>query len=141
MEYFKFFFDDICTAYVTEQTNFYALAKDGKIINISVKEIEQFFGILLFTEIFPCRTYPMYWCNFSRFPLIADVMSGNRFQVLLRYVHFNDNAEMRPRDYPDYDSLFKVSPLLKRLRDTMSPLQPEERHSVDEQMIPFKGCS
>ena len=68
-------------------------------------------------------------------------MSRNRFQVLLRYVHFNDNAEMKPLDYPDYDPLFKMSPLLKRLRDAMSHLEPEERYSVDEQMIPFKGRS
>ena len=72
---------------------------------------------------------------------IADVMSRNRFQVFLRYIHFNDNAEMKPRDHPDYNPLFKVSPLLKRLRDAMSYLEPEERHSVDEQMISFKGLS
>ena len=72
---------------------------------------------------------------------IADVMSRNRFQVFLRYVHFNDNAEMKPRDHPDYYPLFKVSPLPKRLRDAMSHLEPEERHSVDEQMISFKGRS
>lgn len=68
-------------------------------------------------------------------------MSRNRFQLLLRYVHFNDNAEMKARDHPDYDPLFKVSPLLKRLREAMSHIEPEERHSVDEQMIPFKGRS
>ena len=126
-------------AYVAEQTNLYAIVKNGKIINTSAKEIEQFFGILVFTGIFPCRAYLMYWCNCLRFPLNADVMSRNHFQVVLRYVHFNDNAEMKPRHHPDYEPLFKVSPLLKRLRDAISHLDPEERHSVDDHMIPFKG--
>ena len=90
MEYFKFFLDDTCMAYVAEQPNLYALAKDGKIINTSAKKIEQFFGI------FPCRAYPMYRWNFLRFPLIADVMFINCFQVLLRYVHLNNDAEISP---------------------------------------------
>ncbi|CAK8678001.1 unnamed protein product [Clavelina lepadiformis] len=141
LQYFKLFLNDDCMAYIAEQTNCYALAKDGKVVGTSAKEIEQFFGILLFTGMFPCRAYTTYWSNFSRFPLIADIMSRNRFQDHLRYIHFNNNAEMKARDHPDYDPLFKVSPLLKRLRDAMSQLEPEERHSVDEQMIPFKGRS
>ena len=141
LQYFKLFLNDDCMEYISEQTNLYALSKDGKIINTTANEIEQFIGILLFTGIFPCRAYPMYWCNFSRFSPIADVMSRNRFQTILLYVHFNDNAEIKPRDHPDYDPLFKVSPLLKRLRNAMSHIEPEEGHSVDEQMIPFKGRS
>ena len=82
-------------AYVAEQKKLYALAKDGKTINTSAKEIEQFFGILFFTGIFPCKAYPMYWCIFSRFPLIAYVMSRNRFQVLLCYDHFNDSLVLK----------------------------------------------
>ena len=138
MQYFKMFLDDDCMEYIAEQTNMYALAKDAY---TSAKEIEQFFGILLFVGVYPCRSYTTYWSNFSRFSLIADVMSRNRFQCLLRYIHFNDNTEMKPREHPDYDPLFKVSPLLKRLRNAMLHLEPEERHSVDEQMIPFKGRS
>ena len=48
---------------------------------------------------------------------------------------------MKRRDHLDYDPLFKVSPLLKRLRDAMLHLEPEERHSVDEQRTLFKGRS
>lgn len=47
---------------------------------------------------------------------------------------------MRKRKHPDYDPLFKMSPLLKRLHDTMSLLALEEHHSVDEQMITFKNA-
>ena len=68
-------------------------------------------------------------------------MSRNRFQLLFRYIHFNDNTQAKPRDHTNYDSLFKISPLLKRLRDAMARIEPEERHSVDEQIIPFKGRS
>ena len=48
---------------------------------------------------------------------------------------------MKACDHPGYDPLFKVSPLLKRLLEAMSHIEPEERHCVDEQMIPLKGHS
>ena len=141
LQYFKMFLDNECMEYIAKQTNLYAMTKDGKQLGTFAKEIEQFIGILLYTGIFPCRSYCTYWSNFSRFPLIADIMSRNRFQLLFRYIHFNDNTQAKPRDHPDYDPLFKVSPLLKRLRDAMARIEPEERHSVDEQIIPFKGRS
>ena len=61
--------------------------------------------------------------------------------VSLYTVHFNDNTQRKPRDHPDYDPLFKVSLPLNRLRDAMARIEPEERHSVDEQIIPFKRQS
>ena len=141
LQYFKMFLDNECIKYIAEQTNLYAMTKDGKQLCTFAKEIEQFIGILLYTGIFPCRSYGTYWSNFSRFPLIADIMSRNRFQLLFRYIHFNDNTQAKPRDHPNYDPLFKVSPLLKRLRDAMARIETEERHSMDEQIIPFKGRS
>ena len=104
-------------------------------------KIEQFIGILLYTGIFPYWLYCTYWSNFSRFSLTADIMSRNRFQILFRYIHFNNNTQTKPHDHPNYDILFKVSLLLKQLRDAMAHIKPEERHSVDEQIIPFKGQS
>ena len=48
MQYFKMFLDNDCMEYIAEQTNMYALAKDGKVINTSAKEIEQFFWNIAF---------------------------------------------------------------------------------------------
>ena len=115
--------------------------KDGKHLCTFAKEIEQFIGILWYTGIFPFRSYCTYWPNFSRFPLIVDIMSRNQFQLLFCYIHFNDNTQRKSRDHPDYDPLFKVSLPLNGLRDAMARIEPEERHSMDEQIIPFKGQS
>jgi hypothetical protein len=35
----------------------------------------------------------------------------------------------------------KITPLLSSLRANMMKVEPEERHSIDEQIIPFKGRS
>ena len=83
----------------------------------------------------------MYWEEYSRFPIIADTMSRNRFKSLLRYIHFNDNNNMKKKDHTDYDALFKVRPLLDALKEKMGEVEPEEHHAIDEQIIPFKGRS
>ena len=48
---------------------------------------------------------------------------------------------MKPREHPQYDPLFKISPLLNRLRSAMQSIELKEMHAIDEQMIPFKGRS
>ena len=68
-------------------------------------------------------------------------MSQNRFELLLRYMHFNDSNNTKPREHPQYDPLFKISPLLDCLCSAMQSIEPEEMHAIDEQMIIFKGRS
>ena len=68
-------------------------------------------------------------------------MSQNRFELLLRYMHFNDSNNTKPREHPQYDPLFKISPLLDCLRSAMQSIEPKEMHAIDEQMIIFKGRS
>lgn len=48
---------------------------------------------------------------------------------------------MKAKDDAAYDWLFKVRPLLDALKESFSKIEPEERHSIDEQMIPLKGRS
>ena len=109
LQYFRRFLSKECMEYIAYQSNVYATQKDRKVLGTSSGEIEQFIGILLLTGVFPCTYYRLYWANFSRFNMIADVMSRNRFELLLRYIHFNDNTNMKPREHPQYNPLFKIS--------------------------------
>jgi len=84
--------------------------------------------------------YKCYWSTEIRFSAVADVMSRNRFSDLTRYLHFNDNnTATTDRDDPHYDRYFKVRPLLTMLRESCLKVEPKEKQSVDEQIIPFKG--
>jgi hypothetical protein len=58
-----------------------------------------------------------------------------------KFLHFNDNSRMPDRSCPNYDKLFKVRPLIDAVNDRCKLIQPEESHSVDEQIIPTKGRS
>lgn len=140
LEYFRTVFDLSIFELIAEQSNLYALQKDGKILNMTKDEAEQLVGIWLHMGIVDMPgTFSMYWSAECRYPPVADVMSRNRYRQLMRYFHLNDNTKMLSRTDPNYDKLFKVRPLLNRLLEYMKSLPIEEYHSVDEQIIPFKG--
>lgn len=141
MEYVKVFITDDTLNEISNQSNLYAHQKDGVILNCTKADIEQFFGILLHTGIVKMSSRRMYWSNECRYPPVADVMSRNRFEQLMKYFHIVDNANQIPNTSPEHDKLFKVRPLLNSLAESMRSLAPEEYHSIDEQIIPFKGRS
>jgi hypothetical protein len=140
-QFFKALIDDEMLERISMETNLYAHAKEGKVVNVTKDEIEKYFGILLYMGVVSMSQYHMYWAKESRFPLIADVMSRNRFETIRRYLHFNDNANAKSRDDPAHDKLYKIRPLIDGLRLNLNCIPPEEHQSIDEQIIPFKGRS
>jgi len=101
--------------------------------------MEQFLGINMYMGIVTMPHYRMFWQNKSRYPLIADNMSRNRFDNLRYYFHINDNAKMLPRTHADHDKLFKVRPFITAVRNNMRKIYFEEFSAVYEIIIPFKG--
>lgn len=61
----------------------------------------------------------MYWSKDPLFcsPVYSAVVSRNRFQVLLNFLHFNDNNQLAAPTDPSPDKLFKLRPLLDHLFD------------------------
>ena len=68
-------------------------------------------------------------------------MSRDRFLQIMRYLHFTDNQEeVRDKNSPDYDKLFKVRKLLDLLLPRLSEVyNPERNLAVDETLVKFKG--
>lgn len=141
LEYFKIFFDDNIINNIVDQTNLYSVQKKLVSVNTNYNEICNFFGILIISGIVNMPSYRMYWAQETRYPVIADVMSRNRFEKLRTYLHFNDNEKMKNRGDPDYDKLFKLRPFINALQENFSNIEPEEHNSIDEIIIPFKGRS
>lgn len=140
-EYFKHYITDEVIDLIVEQSNIYAHQKDGKVLNVSRTEIEQFLSILLQMGIVHMPSVRLYWSSECRYSPIADLMSRNRFQQILQYFHLVDNEKSVPLTDPTYDKLFKVRPVLTTLQTAMHNIPQEEKQSVDEQIIPFKGRS
>ncbi|KAK2701959.1 hypothetical protein QYM36_019414 [Artemia franciscana] len=138
LEFVRLFFDQGVVNHIRDQTKIYALQKDAKEFGVSSAEMECFFGILAFTGIVKMPSYRSYWSNETRYPVIADAMSRDRFEQIKKYLHFNDNLTQKPRGDPGHDKIHKVRPLIEMIRDNFMKIPPEDHQAVDEQIVPTK---
>ena len=105
-------------------------------------EMKQFLGLLFLTGIIRKPAINLNWSTDPLYstPLFGAIMSRNRFQLLLKFLHFNDNAQMPGADDPSPDKLFKVRPLLDHLCDKLGEVYtPSCNISIDESLLLWKG--
>ena len=133
--YFTEYFTKDIFELISAQTNLYSVQKSGTSVKCTCSEIRKLFGahIIMGTLSFP--RLRMYSEPHTRIPLIADHFSVNRVFKLRNNLHLVDNEQGNSGD----DKLWKVRPLLDRIRQTCLSLKQEESQSIDEQMVPFKG--
>ena len=81
-----------------------------------------------------------YWENEMRCRDIADVVPQNKFETLLRHLHFVKNLEVT-YETKKSTKFWKLRPWLSSLRENLLKISPEEFQSVGEIMVPFKGKS
>ena len=137
--YFNQFFTRELMEMIVEETNTYA-AQTGATFRTTVCDLQRYIGILLRMGLVHMPRYRLYWSSELRYNAVADFMSRKEFEDHGRYLHFNDNNNLvTNRKDASYDALFKVRPLLESLRKQCLQVAAEQRQSVDEQMIPFKG--
>ena len=134
--------------YIANQTNLFATqyvtandvtpsARLHKWVPTDIHEIKRFFGLLLFMGIVRMPSISDYWSQEEMFKnaFAANTMSRNRFELLLRMVHFADNEQN-----PNNDRLHKIQSLLdKILHNFQTCFEPSETVCVDESLIPFRG--
>ena len=67
----------------------------------------------------------MYWSveEDFRVPLVANAMSRNRFDEILRFLHFNDNPNLVKTD-----KMTKLRPLIDRLNQKFMTAYPKNVH-------------
>lgn len=137
--YFNQFFTKDMLQLIVEKTNLYSAQKLGpdKSVKTNTKELELLLGMYLRMGLIQLRSVRMYWEADIRIPLIADVMSRNRFEILQRYLHFVDN-ESATEDMKK-NKLWKLQPFIEMFRQQCLLVIPEQHQCVDEQMISYKG--
>ena len=136
LNYFELFWKPDLNEHIADQTNLYAMQKDSTMVSTTKGEIEQFIGMQMLMAIVQLPTYEMYWANDTRFAPIADVMGRNRYKTLRRYLHVNDNSLLD--DEARKNKLLKVQPVFDYVRDNCRAIEPENKQSIDEQIIPAK---
>ena len=130
--FFQFFPHNLITT-IVEQTNLYSTQKTGKSIGVDLEEIRIYLGINVMMGIVKLPSYRDYWDLHLRYPPIADLMSRNRFALIRQNFHLVDNTNIDIED-----KLCKIRPVLQAVRNECVKIEPEQNHSVDEQIIPSK---
>lgn len=85
--------------------------------------------------IFKLPQYRMYWSSDLSVPLISNTLTVNCFDNIKHFFHCNDNTKMPGKENPEFDKLSKVRPVIDSLLQNCKKVHPEERHSIDEQII------
>ena len=89
----------------------------------------------------PISRYIMYTLAKFKFCLNPpQIMKRDRFTLILRFLHLNDNRNYKKRGEPGHDPLFKLRPFLEPLIAHFQQCYTlSKKICVDETMIGFKG--
>ena len=68
-----------------------------------------------------------------------NVMPRNHFQLILEFLHFNDNSQYNAND-PNHDRIYKVRQVTEYLVNKFkSVYTPDKEVSIDEELLLWKG--
>ena len=71
---------------------------------------------------------------------ISSIMKRDRYSLILRFLHLNDNSEYIPKGQPGHDPLYKIRPFAEALiKNCQLSYNLGRDVSIDESMIGFKG--
>ncbi|XP_040068000.1 piggyBac transposable element-derived protein 4-like [Ixodes scapularis] len=148
VEYFEQFFDEELVDLIVAETNRYATQflrshhashiKTWRQIN--KKELMTFFALIILQGVIEKPDVKPYWSTREvlRTPAFGDVMSRDRFMLIMKFLHFTDNEA--PVDGHPNPKLRKLWPVLTRMTEMFQTLYTPERDvSVDESLLRFKG--
>jgi len=142
LDLFLLFWTPAVLESIVEQTNLYA-QQQGSHFETSQQELRAFLGVLIRMSLVMAASLHLYWDREGPCTLVSNVFSRERFELMRRYLHLNDNTQMPESGSAHFDPLFKVRPLLDAVRQRFMQLfVPGSSLCIDETLIPTKArCS
>lgn len=110
-------------------------------VEITVEELYKFFSIMIYMGLCYRGRIDEYWTTDTlEMPQFRQIMSKNRFLIILRFLHFVDN------DYLDFNlhghdrKTSKIAPILDHCNRKFKEMYVPEQHlSLDESLLLWKG--
>ena len=135
----KSFVTDEILQDIAVHTNIYNMQKNCTNLNLNRrKELEKFLSIYFRMGPVQLPSQRSYWETFMSYDGVSSVLSRNRFEAIIRNVHFVDNVSISEENKKQ-DRLWKLRPRISELRGNFLKVTPEEYNPVNEIMVPFKG--
>ena len=103
---------------------------------VTLSEMKRFYGIVFHIGLAGMPSYRAYWSKSRLFKndMFSSVMSRERFQSIMRFLHFGDEPQQ-----PD-DRLAKVRFLINQLNNTMPEIYtPHKELSLAESMMLWRS--
>ena len=147
-DFLKLFYSDELITEICISTNLYAncvICSTGPLRRRSIwnkwkpvtnDDIRKFIGLIIHMGLVNMPTFKHYWKKDRLFrnESIPTVMSRERFQLIMRFLHFGNNPNFLD------DRLGKVRLMLNHFNDTMSEIYvPGKDLSLDESMMLYRG--
>ena len=140
VDYFEQYINDDMFSAFCDSTNVRSVKETGRSLNCTYDEMKRFFCIIL---LIGCLNFPqmrMYWSGVTRVPRIADAMARDRFFKIRNNLKVVDDDAVSAV-VKESDRLWKVRPLLEKVKQTCLTRMRDGEVSIDEQMIPFSGST
>ena len=134
---FELFFDDQVVEALVHFSQTYARSKGNHSFQTSSEEMRIFMAILLLTGYNTLPRRRMYWSREDDIgnTAVASVMTRDRFEEMMRYLHLCDNEKLDAAD-----KMGKVRPILTMLNERfLKYFIKTPNLSIDESMIPYYG--
>ena len=101
------------------------------------EQLRKFFGIIICMGLVKMPEIKCYWSKkqIYSYKFVKINITRNRFSILLRMLHFNDNET-----FEQHRRLHKIEPLIDMLTENFrSVYTAGEKVVVDESLVPFRG--
>jgi len=105
-------------------------------IKTTAAEIERFLGASIFVSCVGYLRLCMYWQRSLQLPLVCEAMTRDRYFRIRSSLKVVVDVDVSD-DAKKADRLWKVRPLVDRIRSGCLKLARPRDVSIDEQMIPF----
>ncbi|XP_049313796.1 piggyBac transposable element-derived protein 3-like [Bactrocera dorsalis] len=132
------FFDDELIEHIINESRRYAIFLGKPNPQITSAELKVFIAILLVSGYNGRSTFKSFWSvdNDMRNEMVYLAMRRNRFEEILRFLHFEDSC----KKITDGDKMWKLRSLTDHLKSNMlKHFHPEQQLSFDESMISYFG--
>ena len=153
LDFFKLLIDDEILSSIADQTNLYA---DQYICSNTVKpksrvsawkqvphdaaEVKKFVATIIVMGLVPYHAIDDYWCTSWPFQTkcVSSIMTRNRFSLLMKFLHLNNNELYIPKGLPGHDPIFKLRPFITSfVKNCQDSFQLGKELSIDESMVSF----
>lgn len=123
--------------HITRHTTLYAAYKGKERFQMKKEELKVYLAILILSGYNSLPSRRLYWQKEEdvRVSAVANAMRRDRFEEIMRFLHFNSNDRLDAND-----RYWKIRPLVSMLQNNfLKHFVPQQNLSHDEAMIRYFG--